>query len=222
MRDKAALMQRMLSSGVYLVTDRALATGRSEEEIVGAAIGGGVGAVQLRLKQESRRTAYDVALRLTASCRAAGVPLFINDDLGLALAVDADGVHVGQEDLPARVVRSLLGPNRLLGVTAAAPDLARTAQQDGADYVGVGAMFPTTTKEATLDTGLAGLRRVRVVVDIPIVAIGGIDVQNAARVVEAGGDAIAVVRAIVAAPDVETATAALVQAVAAARSSSRR
>jgi thiamine-phosphate pyrophosphorylase len=217
MRDKAALLQRMLTSGVYLVTDRALAAGRTEEEIVRAAIAGGVGAVQLRLKRESRRTAYDCAVHLVVICREEGVALFINDDVGLALAVDADGVHVGQDDLPARVVRALLGPDRLLGVTAATSDLAQAAQQDGADYVGVGAMFPTATKDATLDTGLAGLRRVRTAVAIPIVAIGGIDAQNATRVVVAGGDILAVVRAIVAAPDVEAASAAMVRAVAAAR-----
>lgn len=217
MTDRAELLARMLASGVYLITDRRLAAGRSEETVVREAIGGDIGVVQLRMKGESSRTAYEVGLRLVALCRAAGVPLLVNDDIGLALAIDSDGVHVGQDDLPARVVRRLIGRDRILGVSAATPGLARAAIDDSADYVGVGAMFATTTKEQTLDTGLLGLKRVRAAVDVPIVAIGGIDAENTGKVITAGADIVAVVRAIVAAPNPRAATKALVRAVAVAR-----
>lgn len=219
MGDREALLARMLASGVYVVTDRAASRGRSEEEVVRAALGGGVGAVQLRLKDKEAtgRERYEVARRLLPVCRDAGVPLFIDDDVAVAMAVGADGVHVGQDDLPASVVRGLIGPAMLLGVTAATPALALEAQAAGADYVGVGAMFPTRTKDQTFDTGVAGLRLVRSAVSVPIVAIGGIDAGNAAGVIEAGADVVAVVRAVVAAEDVRAATRQLVDVVAQAR-----
>ncbi len=215
--DRERLLAHMMGSRVYLVTDRALAAGRREEEIVDAALAAGVGAVQLRLKQISGRDAYETARTLVSRCRRAGAPLFINDDVGLALAVGADGVHIGQDDMPATAVRRLLTPSMLLGVTAARPDLAQQAQRDGADYVGVGAMFPTTTKGNTVATGLAGIREVRAVVDVPIVAIGGISIGNVGVVMEAGADVVAIVRAIVAAADPRAASEELVRAIAAVR-----
>lgn len=217
MSDPRAMLARMVAIGVYLVTDRAASRGRSEEEVIEAALAGGVGAVQLRLKGVTGRERYEVARRVLPLCRRAGIPLFIDDDAAVAMAIGADGVHVGQEDLPAPIVRGLVDRTMLVGVTAAAPALAREAQAAGADYVGVGAMFPTRTKDQTLETGLAGLARVRSAVTLPIVAIGGIDAGNAGSVIQAGADVVAVVRAIVAADDVRDATRRLVDGVARAR-----
>ena len=166
--------------------------------------------IQLREKDASSLSFYQRAQEVAAETTLKGIPLIINDRVDIALAVDADGVHVGQDDLPASVVRSIIGNDKILGVSASTVDEARKAEQDGADYIGVGAVYTTATKgDAGAAIGLAHLAEVKKSVKIPVVAIGGIAHHNAAEVIQTGADGVAVVSAVVSAPDVEAATAAL-------------
>jgi thiamine-phosphate diphosphorylase len=195
---------------LYLVTDSGLSRGRSHLSIVEAAIRGGVTTVQYREKNASTRCMIEEATELLRLCRAAGVPFIVNDRLDVALAVDADGVHVGQDDMPAALARRLLGRNKTLGVSAGSTEEARKAVDDGADYIGASPVFSTPTKpDAPPPLGIEGLRRMTHAVEIPVVAIGGITEGNAAAMIEAGAAGIAVVSAIVAAEDVEAAARAL-------------
>jgi thiamine-phosphate pyrophosphorylase len=192
---------------VYLITDRHIAGGRSLVEIVGAALRGGAGAVQLRDKAASTRAMVELGRALHDLTAAAGVPLIVNDRVDVALAIGAEGVHVGQDDLPAALTRQILGPDRLVGVTAETVAEARQAQHDGADYLGVGDVYGTTTKpDAGPPIGLAGLAAVARAVSLPVVGVGGITVDNATAVIEAGAAGVAVVSAIIGAPDPEEAT----------------
>lgn len=144
-------------------------------------------------------------------CRPLGIPVIINDRVDVAIAVGADGVHVGQSDIPARLVRQMIGPDKILGVSTKSPAEAAKAAADGADYIGVGAVFPTSTKDSSV-VGLDGLREA-CAVGVPAVAIGGVGVHNATDVIATGVDGLAVVSAVFAAPDVEAATRELRQAV---------
>nr|WP_274703636.1 thiamine phosphate synthase [Chloroflexus aurantiacus] len=190
---------------MYVVTDAGLSRGRSHRAVIEAAIVGGATVVQYREKHASTRQMIEEALELRDLTRRAGVPLIVNDRVDVALAVDADGVHVGQDDMPVALARRLIG-NKLLGVSAHNLSEALQAVRDGADYLGVGPIFATTTKpDAAAPIGLDGLRAIRQHVSIPIVAIGGINQANAADVMRAGADGIAVVSAVVAADDVTAA-----------------
>ena len=190
---------------LYVVTDAGLSRGRSHRAVIEAAIIGGATIVQYREKHASTRQMIEEALELRDLTRRAGVPLTVNDRVDVALAVDADGVHVGQDDMPVALARRLIG-NKLLGVSVHSLSEALQAVRDGADYLGVGPIFATTTKpDAGPPIGLDGLRAIRQHVSIPIVAIGGINQANAADVVRAGVDGIAVVSAVVAADDVTAA-----------------
>lgn len=211
-------MRKHLSLGLYLVTDEHLAAGRSTVEIVRAALRGGVDMVQLRGKDLPIREQLALGEQLRQLTREAGVPLIINDRVDLALALDADGVHVGQDDLPAAVARQLLGPEKIVGVSAATAEEAQAAQDAGADYLGVGAIYGTATKlDAGAATGPDLIRQIKAAVDLPIVGIGGIKAANAAPVIAAGASGVAVVSAIVAAADPADAAATLRQIIAAAR-----
>jgi thiamine-phosphate pyrophosphorylase len=189
---------------LYLITDEQLSRGRSHLEVAESAIRGGADVIQLRDKTASGGVLYQVALALRKLTREAKVPLIVNDRLDIALAVDADGVHVGQSDLPASVVRKILGPGRILGVTAETGEEALLAEKDGADYLGVGPVFEArgTKSDAGEPQGLEQIARIRAVSRLPIVAIGGIKVENARRVRDAGATAVAVISAIVAADDI--------------------
>jgi len=187
---------------LYLVTDRQLAGERPIEEIVRQAISGGVTTVQLREKGTPSEEFFKIATSLRALTRKEGVTFIVNDRLDIALAAGADGVHVGREDLPAERARELLGADRILGVTAANEEEARDAAAVGADYIGCNAVFPTLTKTDTGPAiGLEGLERLVNSVDIPVVAIGGINAGNAGDVLSTGVAGIAVVSAIVSAND---------------------
>jgi thiamine-phosphate pyrophosphorylase len=199
---------------LYLVTDRRLSGGRSLEHVVQAAIAGGVTTVQLREKDITTREFVALARTLREITREAGVTFIVNDRVDVALAAEADGVHVGQDDMPAALARRLIGPDRILGVTAASEAEARRAQAEGADYVGCNAVFATPTKTDTgPPLGLEGLRRLVQAVTVPVVAIGGINVGNAAEVMACGVAGIAVVSALMTAPDV-TAAARQLRAIA--------
>ncbi|HEY8425866.1 MAG TPA: thiamine phosphate synthase [Limnochordales bacterium] len=201
------MSRRSLDLSVYVVTDRELARGRSLESVVAAAIAGGATAIQLREKKATTREFVELAQALRGMTQEAGVSLIVNDRIDVALAVDADGVHVGQDDMPARLARQLIGPERILGVTAGTEEEARRAQRDGADYLGCTAVFPTSTKPDHREPlGLDGLERLARAVSIPVVAIGGIHAGNAADVLARGAAGIAVVSAVMAADDPEAAT----------------
>ena len=192
--------------GLYLVTDERLSRGRATAEIVRAAIRGGVDAVQLRGKDLPAREQMAIGRALRAITRDAGVLFIVNDRVDLALALEADGVHVGQDDLGADDVRRLVGPDLIVGVSAATISEARAARDTGADYLGVGAIYGTATKpDAGAATGPALIGTIRAAVDLPIVGIGGIKATNAAEVIAAGADGVAVVSAIVSAADPEAA-----------------
>ena len=202
--------RKSMDLSLYLVTDRALALGRPIEEIVRQAISGGVSAVQLREKETPSGAFFELAHSLRAITGEAGVTFIVNDRLDIALAAEADGVHVGQDDLPVETARRLLGPGKILGVTAADEQQARLAEKAGADYIGCNAVFPTQTKTDTGPAiGLEGLRRLVESVDIPVVAIGGINADNAGEVLAAGVAGIAVVSAIVSAEEPQKAAGEL-------------
>lgn len=187
---------------LYLVTDRSLMHAPTLEEAVEKAVAGGCTLVQLREKQLSSREFYDLAMKVKAITDHAHIPLIINDRLDIALAVDAAGVHIGQKDLPAAAARKLLGPDKLLGVSAATLPEALKAKADGADYLGVGAIFPTGTKSDARSTPPETLALIKKESGLPVVAIGGIGLQNVAKLRGTGTDGIAVVSAILASPDI--------------------
>ena len=202
----------MVDYSLYLVTDRTLSLGRSTVEVVRAAIRGGVSCVQLREKGCSTREFMDEARLLKALLAGTGVPLFINDRLDVALAVGADGVHLGQNDLPIADARRLVGNRMIIGISAESVADAIRAEAEGADYIGASPVFTTPTKTDTAPPlGLDGLRAIRRAVQLPLVAIGGINADNAAQVLRAGADGLAVVSAIVSAPCPRTAAAGLRQ-----------
>ena len=202
----------MFDYSLYLVTDRTLSLGRSTVEVVRAAIRGGVSCVQLREKGCSTREFMDEARLLKALLAGTGVPLFINDRLDVALAVGADGVHLGQNDLAIADARRLVGNRMIIGISAESVADAVRAEAEGADYIGASPVFTTPTKTDTASPlGLDGLRAIRRAVQLPLVAIGGINADNAAAVLRAGADGLAVVSAIVSAPCPRTAAAGLRQ-----------
>jgi thiamine-phosphate pyrophosphorylase len=188
---------------LYVVTDRGLSRGRSEEEVVRAAVAGGATAIQLRGKDWSGRDLVAVGRKLRAITREAGVLFFVNDRVDVALAVEADGAHLGQEDLPLPDARRIMGPEPLIGITVQDEHQAREAEAGGADYLGTSAVFPTTTKVSDVPPlGLEVLEAIARAVRIPVVAIGGIGPHNAAEAVRRGAAGVAVVSAVVAAEDV--------------------
>jgi thiamine-phosphate pyrophosphorylase len=179
---------------LYLVTDPS--AGEKTETIVKEAVAGGVTMVQLREKTAGSLSFYERALRLKRVTREAGVPLIINDRTDIMLAADADGLHVGQSDLPAAVARRLIGPDKILGVSAHTVEEAVRAEKDGADYLGVGAVFPTATKKDAESVSYETLKEICETVSIPVVAIGGIGEKNIGKLAGSGIRGIAVVSAI--------------------------
>ena len=190
---------------LYLCTDRDLMRADIVEDAVRQALLGGVTMVQLREKNCSAKEFFETAQRVKKITDQAGVPLIINDRVDIALAVDADGVHVGQSDIPAAEARRLLGPDKIIGVSARTVEQARKAEADGADYLGVGAMFVTGTKQDAKVTSKEELKRIRAAVAIPIVAIGGIKADNVEELKGTGIDGVAVVSAVIAAENIASA-----------------
>lgn len=181
---------------LYLVTDRGRETLDTLIEKTEKAIRGGVTMVQLREKNADSQSFYHAALHMKKLCERYGVPLLINDRADIALAVGANGVHVGQRDIPVKALRAILPEHMIIGVTANTQEGVATAALDGADYVGAGAVFPTITKQKPTIIGMDGLRDLCATTSLPIVAIGGITEQNAADVRACGPDGIAVSGAI--------------------------
>ena len=195
---------------LYLCTDRLLAMGRPITQSVEQAIQGGVTMVQLREKDASTRDFYQIALEVQAVTRRHGIPLAVNDRLDIALAIGADGVHLGQSDMPLEVARRLVGSRMFIGISAATAESALAAQKAGADYIGAGPVYPTGSKDDAGDAiGIAQLAAVCGAVSIPVVAIGGISAGNTPGIMESGADGIAVISAILSQPDITLAARAL-------------
>lgn len=194
----------MIDWGLYVITDREGAGGRSLTEIVRVAVAGGATVVQLREKTANTREIIELGQALHEITRAAGVPLIVNDRVDVALAIDAEGAHVGQDDMPAPLARRLIGPDRILGVSAGTVAEAQGAEADGADYIGVGDVFGTPSKpDAGVPIGLDGLAEIAGSVSIPTIGIGGITIENATQVIRAGAAGVAVLSAIIGADDPE-------------------
>ena len=190
---------------LYLVTDRELMSCKTIEESVSLAIEGGVSVVQLREKNCSSREFYELALRVKQITEPHKIPLIINDRIDIALAANADGVHLGQSDIPCREARKILGADKIIGVSAALPEEAAKAQADGADYLGVGAVFSTSTKTNTRPVTAEIIRQIRASVTIPFVVIGGINSENIRSLYGLGINGAAVVSAVVSQSDITAA-----------------
>ncbi|WP_409200602.1 thiamine phosphate synthase [Methanobrevibacter sp. DSM 116169] len=183
---------KSIDYSLYLVTDER----ENFLEIIEEAIKGGVSVVQLRDKTSSTKDFYELAMKVREICYTADIPLIINDRIDIALAIDADGVHIGQDDMPCKVARRIIGNSRILGVSASTIEEAIKAESDGADYIGTGAVFPTSTKDDAPKITKNDLKSVVESVSIPVVAIGGIDLDNVEKLSETGIEGISVVSAI--------------------------
>jgi thiamine-phosphate pyrophosphorylase len=202
---------------LYVVLDRTAARGRDLDSVLAAVIDGGCRMVQLREKEWPSGRLLPLARRLRERCAAAAVTFIMNDRVDVAVAVEADGVHVGQEDLPARLARALLRAGMLLGVSTHDIEQARAARDDGADYVAVGSMFPTATKPDFQLVGPALIRKLRGEIRVPLIGIGGITHDNVVDVVRAGADGVAVISAVCAAADPGAATRRFLELIRTAR-----
>ncbi|PKN36028.1 MAG: thiamine phosphate synthase [Deltaproteobacteria bacterium HGW-Deltaproteobacteria-19] len=203
----------MIDYGLYLVTDRRWLMGRDLVACIEEAILGGVTVVQLREKDVDSRSFFLLAGRMKALTDRYGIPLIVNDRLDIALAVGAAGVHLGLDDLPVATVRKILGPGKIVGASAATVEEAQRFEKEGADYLGVGAVFETATKLGNESVSFDDLRSIKRAVNIPVVAIGGIKAENAGAVMKMGVDGVAVVSSILAMPDVREAAIRLAAAV---------
>jgi thiamine-phosphate pyrophosphorylase len=211
-----------LPTPLYVILDRGAAGDRDLALVLDAVLEGGCRVVQLREKIMPLADLYPVARALRRRCREAGCLFIVNDRVDLALAVEADGVHIGQDDLPAREARRLLRPGMILGVSTHDESQARHARDEGADYVAVGSMFPTGSKASFRLVGPDLVRRVRPEIPVPLVAIGGITVDNVTKVIQAGADAVAVISAVCAAPDPAAAARRFLETIRAARENAAR
>lgn len=204
---------------LYVILDRAAARGRELDGVLEGAIAAGCRMVQLREKEWPSGRLLPLAERLRGRCRAAGVTFIVNDRVDLAVAVEADGVHLGQDDLPPRVARPLLRPGMLLGVSTHSAEQARAAQAARADYVAVGSIFSTATKAGFELVGPGLLRELRPEMRVPLIAIGGITAANVGEAIRAGADGVAVISAVCGVPDPEAASRRLLDAIRNARAS---
>ncbi len=193
-------------AGLYVIIDTQALSGRSHTEVAEQALSGGAKIIQLRDKPHSKKELLPVARQLKELCEKHQALFLINDYLDIALAVGADGLHLGQEDLPVKVARQLLPIDKILGCSTTTVDQAITAESEGADYIAVGSMYPTPSKETAKVVGLDRLRQVRQAVTSPLVAIGGITGDNAVEVMAAGADALAVISAVLQTDNIDEAT----------------
>jgi thiamine-phosphate pyrophosphorylase len=198
-------------TGLYVIIDMEFLRGRSYIDVAGQVIRGGIKIIQLRDKKDSLRDFYTIAVEMQKFCVERDVLFIVNDSLETALAADADGLHVGLDDLPIAEARRLLPIDKILGASAKTVEEARAAQAAGADYLGVGAMYTTATKAGAAVVGPGRIKDIKKSVNIPVVAIGGINKDNISDVVKAGADAAAVISAVMEAADVEKATRQLVE-----------
>ena len=186
---------------LYLVTDHRNKTEEEFLNIIEEAIKGGTSIVQLREKTASTKDFYQLALKVKEITTRYDVPLLINDRIDIALAIDSEGVHLGQDDMPADIARKIIGDDKILGVSASTVEEAIKAQIDGADYIGSGAVFPTATKDDADSVSKEELKSIVDSIDIPVVAIGGITIENASELKDTGIAGFSVVSAIMSADD---------------------
>jgi len=187
---------------LYFIADFESAKGKDLVWIVEEAVKGGATVVQLRAKNISTREFLDIGMKIHSFLKKKRVPLIINDRIDIALALDADGVHLGQKDMPLQIARKILGKEKIIGISVNNIEEAVEAENNGADYLGVGPVFPTTTKpDIRTPLGIEGLRKIREKIKIPIIAIGGINKSNVHEVYSTGVDGIAVISAIIFASD---------------------
>ncbi len=199
-RSRWPFMDRLLApvftSPLYWITDASLAGGRPLDVLAREALAAGLRVLQYREKVLTSRDRFPVAEALAVAAREAGATLLINDDIDMALAVEAHGVHLGQEDFPVATARKILGSKMIIGCSAHTLDQARAAEADGADYLGVGPIFPSSTKTARSPLGCDPLREICAAVRIPVYAIGGITVERCGEVLAAGAKGVAVASAL--------------------------
>ena len=201
---------------VYVVTDEKVSGGRSHVEIAAAAVAGSSDVVQLRSKDADGKSTLDTAKRIKELTRGTGTMFIVNDRLDVALLSGADGVHLGQDDIPVAEARRISPPGFIIGVSVGSVEESMKAEKDGADYVGLGPVFSTTSKDdAGPVCGLGLLSEVKSSVQIPVVAIGGITMENAESVIEAGADGLAVISAVLVPEDISAACLELRQRVSA-------
>lgn len=188
---------------LYIITDETLVPGLSHVRIAAEALSGGATVIQLRDKDKSGGELYAIAREMKALCSEHNALFIVNDRLDIALAADADGVHLGQEDLPLPAARSLAPRPFIIGISAGTVEEAILAEQQGADYIGVGPVYPTGTKpDAGPPVGLSLIRDIADAVTVPVVGIGGINLSNAGAVIQAGADGVAVISAVICSPDI--------------------
>ncbi|KZL20489.1 Thiamine-phosphate synthase [Pseudovibrio axinellae] len=208
-------MKPLLDLSVYLVLGPQDCPGQDPVDIATAAATSGASVIQLRDKRGTTREQVQLAQRLMTALEPLNVPLIVNDRIDVALAVNADGVHVGQEDMDASKVRELIGPDKLLGLSVSTQSELDAADLEACDYLGIGACFPTISKDDAAQVGMQNFRHLTEQATLPVVGIGGISLANAAQVISAGADGVAVISAICGAPDVSAATKELSSIVAA-------
>ncbi|MCC8133344.1 MAG: thiamine phosphate synthase [Tannerellaceae bacterium] len=197
-------MNRPFDLSLYLVTDRELALGRPLEQVVEEAVKGGVTLVQLREKQASSKEFYELALLLKKCLAPYRVPLIINDRVDIALACDAEGLHIGQHDLPYPVARKLMDKDKIIGLSVESPEDVQEANRWDIDYIGISPIFSTPTKTDTAPAlGLEGIRQISALSRHPGVGIGGVHVSNVEEIIEAGANGVAVVSALMSSPEPE-------------------
>jgi thiamine-phosphate pyrophosphorylase len=212
----ASQIRKALS--VYLVMGLDDVNGKSAIEIAQLALKGGITMLQLREKQRDIREVIEQGKKLRQLCDEYRVPFIVNDRVDIAIVLEADGIHVGQTDIPAVEVRKLIGNDAIIGVSAGTPTEAKRAMEEGADYLGVGSIYATSTKkDAGAPVGVEWVGEVRNIHDVPIVGIGGIHAKNASDVIRAGADGIAVVSAIIQHENPEKAARQLLQIVVSAK-----
>jgi thiamine-phosphate pyrophosphorylase len=204
---------------LYIITDQHLSRGRSHLEIAREALEGGADVIQLRDKSASGYELYRTGQELKALINSSQASYIVNDRIDIAMATGADGVHVGQKDLPAVVARRLISPGKILGVSASSLEEALRARDDGADYLGVGPVFEArgTKSDSGEPHGLSLVSRIRENCDLPIVAIGGINETNLSEVIRAGADAAAVISAVVSSENITKTVAKLRQIILSAK-----
>lgn len=200
---------KSFDTSLYLVTDRSSMGDCEFESKIRSAVEGGCTMVQLREKNINSYLMYQRALSIKKITDEYHVPLIINDRLDIMLAVGADGVHLGQQDIPVKIVRRLIGKDKIIGVSAHCPEEAEKAERDGADYLGVGAIFPTTTKKDIIITPVDVLRKIKETVSVPVVAIGGINQNNINTLKGSHVDGVAVISAIMKSKDPKSSAVAL-------------
>ena len=196
---------------LYVIADREICGERDIEEVIKQAIEGGAEMVQYRDKESNDQNFLETALKLKSICKARNVPFIVNDRVEIAIEMDADGVHVGQEDMPLAEVKKRMNPSKITGVSALTIEQAMKAEREGADYVGVGPIFDTSSKKIDRPLGLDLIRKSKDSLSIPFFAIGGINSSNLDDLIRAGGKRIAVISALVLSSNVKTSTSELLK-----------